>query len=120
MRDMTPCNQGDVVKVLFPFTNTTMTKERPAIIISPFNFNRRSNDIVILGVTSNPKYLGNRERADEFHIKGTEQTAAGLPFVSCVKLGKIATVEKTQIRTVIGALPPATTARLVNKFKSLF
>jgi mRNA interferase MazF len=49
---MTPCRQGDVVLLPFPFTDLTTTKQRPAVVISSEAFNARQRDVVVLAITS--------------------------------------------------------------------
>lgn len=49
---MTTYEKGDVVLVLFPFSDQATTKKRPAVVISSNNYNNISSDIVIMAITS--------------------------------------------------------------------
>ena len=46
---MTPYSFGDVVLVSFPFTNQSVFKQRPAVVVSSDAYNTSRQDIVING-----------------------------------------------------------------------
>jgi mRNA interferase MazF len=46
------CQFGDVIVVLFPFTDMTVAKPRPAIVISSEAFNAQSNRTILAMVTT--------------------------------------------------------------------
>ncbi|MBI5206230.1 MAG: type II toxin-antitoxin system PemK/MazF family toxin [Candidatus Firestonebacteria bacterium] len=43
--------KGDIVLVPFPFSNQTISKKRPAVIISSNHYNYASFDIIIMAIT---------------------------------------------------------------------
>jgi mRNA interferase MazF len=47
-------DQGDIVLVPVPFTDLSAHKQRPVIVISNDAYNRRTTDIVVVAMTSNP------------------------------------------------------------------
>jgi mRNA interferase MazF len=47
--------QGDIVLVPVPFTDLSSRKRRPVIVISNNQYNRTSADMVVVGMTSQPK-----------------------------------------------------------------
>ncbi len=49
---MTNYDFGEVVLVPFPFTDQTMTKKRPAIVVSSAAYNSERPDLVLMAVTS--------------------------------------------------------------------
>jgi mRNA interferase MazF len=49
---MTPFEFGDIILVLFPFTDQSTTKKRPAVVISSTPYNRERPDLIIMAVTS--------------------------------------------------------------------
>ena len=51
-RRMTPCRPADVVLVRFPFTDFTVSKKRPALVVCPDGYEERYNDVVLLPLTS--------------------------------------------------------------------
>jgi len=46
--------QGDVLLIPIPFTDLSSRKRRPVIVISNDAYNRRTADIVVVAMTSNP------------------------------------------------------------------
>jgi len=45
--------KGDLILVPFPFSDQSGRKVRPVIVISNNNFNKHSEDLIVVGVTSN-------------------------------------------------------------------
>ncbi len=43
---------GDIVLVLFPFTNQSAVKKRPAVVVSHQAYNRSKPDVAVMAVTS--------------------------------------------------------------------
>ena len=46
-------NQRDLLLVPFPFSDQSDKKVRPVIVISNNNFNSHSEDVIVVGLTSN-------------------------------------------------------------------
>ncbi|MCC6491959.1 MAG: type II toxin-antitoxin system PemK/MazF family toxin [Pirellulales bacterium] len=49
---MTNFEAGDIVLVLYPFTDLSKTKKRPAVRLSSSDYSKRFNDVVIMPLTS--------------------------------------------------------------------
>ena len=49
--------QGDIVLIPIPFTDLSSQKRRPVIVISNNSYNLKSNDMVVVAMTSNPKVV---------------------------------------------------------------
>src|SRR6266576_1244266 len=82
-------SQGDVVLVPFPFTDLSVTKQRPALVLSPERLNKVRTDLVVAAITSQiPDVVGE----DEILLSDTDLRTAGLPKVSMIKVGKIFTI----------------------------
>jgi mRNA interferase MazF len=47
-----PFEFGDVVLVPFPFTSQTVSKKRPAVVVSNHAYNTTRPDVVVMAVTS--------------------------------------------------------------------
>lgn len=111
------CN-SDVVLVLFPFTDLSASKQRPALIISSTKFNRVFRDVIIVAITSHiePRVLEHTE----YRLNKTENSAAGLPKPSVIKLAKIATIDQSLIRKILGQLPRPSMKHVVSKISQLF
>jgi mRNA interferase MazF len=46
--------QGDILLVPFPFTDLSSQKRRPVIVISNNSYNKKTTDILVVAMTSNP------------------------------------------------------------------
>ncbi len=42
--------RGDVILVPFPFTDLTIFKKRPCVVVSSNNFNRHGEDIIVVAI----------------------------------------------------------------------
>jgi mRNA interferase MazF len=47
-------DQGDIVLIPVPFTDLSTRKRRPVIVISNDDYNRKTADVVVVALTSNP------------------------------------------------------------------
>jgi mRNA interferase MazF len=46
--------QGDIVLIPVPFTDLSSQKRRPVVVISNDAYNRKTKDLVVVAMTSNP------------------------------------------------------------------
>mgnify|MGYP001603219410 CR=1 FL=1 len=114
---MTSYDQGDVVLIPFPFTDLSTFKQRPALVISGSEFNRRRQDIVVAAITSQvPASLP----VTDYRLEGADLKTGGLPKASIVKLGKIVTLDQRLIRKRLGTLPKITVAKILSQFHQIF
>lgn len=90
-------NSWDIVLVPFPFTDLSTSKKRPALIISPANYNK-GFDVIIMFVTSNVSAFG---RSGDYKLKRWKE--AGLPKPSMTRM-KLATIDKSIIIRKIAKL----------------
>ncbi len=95
---MTAYKRGDVVLVPFPFSDQTMTKRRPAVIVSSNLYNNASSDIVIMAITSQ---IDKAAGIGECLIKDWQ--VAGLLKPSAIKPA-ISTIEQKLILKKLGSL----------------
>lgn len=87
----------EIVLVPFPFTNLTTSKKRPALIISPDNYNVEA-DVVIAFITSKMDLI---YRIGDYKIKEWEKSK--LPKPSMIRM-KFATIDKNIIIKKLGKL----------------
>jgi mRNA interferase MazF len=97
---------GDVVIVLFPFTDQTQAKRRPAVVVSNRAYNTARPDIVLMPITS--RILAQGDLSSTTLLKWAD---AGLPKPSALKL-VITTFEQSLIIRTIGALASEDVQRL--------
>ena len=93
-----PYEFGDVVLFPFPFTSQTASKQRPAVVVSSFAYNRAKPDIVLMAVTSQF-----RPSATLGEVWLSDWQTAGLLKPSAVK-PVFATLEQTLIIRQLGSL----------------
>lgn len=114
---MTHYKVGDIILIPFPFTDLTSVKQRPAVILSSSQFNRKHGDVIVAAITS---HLSRKLADDEYLLNAGEQRSAGLPKASLIKIGKIVTLDQSLIRKIIGGIPPSTQRRLVSILFRIF
>ena len=91
-------NFGDIILVPFPFTDQTISKKRPAVVVSSDAYNNDRPDIILMAVTSQLRHLG---KTGEAAIKNWK--AAGLLKPSLIK-PIITTIEKNLVLKKLGRL----------------
>ncbi|MEX2685098.1 MAG: type II toxin-antitoxin system PemK/MazF family toxin [Candidatus Sigynarchaeota archaeon] len=107
-------NCGDVVLLPFPFTDLTTAKQRPAVVISSSWFNSNRKDIIVAAITSQ---VSTSLARDEIHLPVQEQSRAGLPKPSIVKVTKIVTIDQSLVRKRLGSLSPKFMKKLTKTVK---
>ncbi|REA58889.1 type II toxin-antitoxin system PemK/MazF family toxin [Dyadobacter luteus] len=101
--------KGDIVLLSFPFTDLSGSKLRPAIILT-----ETALDITACFITSQ---TGWQEATD---ILLSPNTTNGLKKVSLVRTNKIATLDRSLVRGLLGKLSYIELAELNLKLKALF
>ncbi|MCF8113065.1 MAG: type II toxin-antitoxin system PemK/MazF family toxin [Desulfotignum sp.] len=97
MKSTTICKKWDIVLVPFPFTDLSTSKKRPALIISPDEYNS-GIDVIIAFITSN---MAVKSKPGDYHIREWKQ--ANLPKPSLIRM-KLATIDKSIIVRKLGRL----------------
>ena len=97
MKSTTTFEKWDIVLVSFPFTDLRGVKKRPALIVSPNQYNSHF-DVVIAFITSK---LDSEYRPGDYRIQ--EWKKAHLPKPSQIRM-KFATIDKAIIVKKIGTL----------------
>ena len=108
---------GDVVLVVYPFTDLTTAKQRPAVVLSAEWFNKRPDgDVILAAITSVVPTTLSRE---EVALTHADLASAGLLKPSIVKAGKIFTGNRVLIKQTLGKLPDPTVKQIVSKLKEI-
>ena len=97
MKSIMNYEKWDIILVPFPFTNLTTSKKRPALIVSPNEYNEKL-DVVIAFITSK---LDLAYRIGDYKIQ--EWKKSNLPKPSMVRM-KFATIDKSIIVKKLGIL----------------
>ncbi len=87
---MASFEQGDIVKVPFPYTDRSMRQFRPALVVSTPTMEIRHGLIWVVMITS----AENRGWPDDLPI--SRLADAGLPAPSVIRPAKIAMIEAAQ------------------------
>lgn len=82
--------QGKILLAEIPFTNLQETKKRPVLVISNDEFNKTSQDIIVLAITSNLK-----NRVYSVTIDSSSLEYGLLPETSLVKINHIWSLSKS-------------------------
>jgi mRNA interferase MazF len=91
---------GDVVLVPFPFTDQSITKRRPAVIVSSEAYHRERADLILMAITSQVRSVPTIGEAVVAHWQ-----TAGLLKPSVIK-PLLTTIEVSLILRQLGRLHP--------------
>jgi len=101
--------KGDIVLITFPFTDLSGSKLRPAVVLTD-----TSLDLTVAFITTQ---TGWQEATD---VLLTPTSTNGLRKVSLIRTSKIATLDKTLAKGLLGRLSAQETSELNAKLKLLF
>ncbi|MED3653174.1 type II toxin-antitoxin system PemK/MazF family toxin [Heyndrickxia sporothermodurans] len=89
--------QGDIVLVPVPFSDLTNRKQRPVLVISNDNYNKITEDIVVVGITSQLKDLDY-----SIVINSKDLNEGELKVTSAIRADKVYTLSKDIVRKRFG------------------
>lgn len=98
--------RGDVVLVLFPDSNLSTAKTRPALIVQADNLQTGISQIIVAMITSQMFRAGHPSRVTVL-LSAPEGQQSGLLTDSVVMTDNLATITLSAIYRVIGSLPTA-------------
>lgn len=101
--------KGDIVLITFPFTDLSGSKLRPAVVLTD-----TSLDLTVSFITTK---IGWQEPTD---ILLTPTSTNGLRKPSLIRTSKIATLDKTLAKGLLGRLSALETGELNAKLRLLF
>ena len=104
-----------IVVLPIPFTDLSSKKQRPCLIISSNIINNYSDDVIVLAITSNPKY------ADKFSTKILNEDLSEwlLPKLSYVRVNKVFTIHKSLIIKKVWLLKNDVFKKILKEFNDL-
>lgn len=102
--------QRDLLLVPFPFSDQSGRKIRPVIVISNESFNEISDDVLVIGVTSNIS-------KDKYTISLTNNDLeeGKLTTLCCIKVENILKIDKDLIIKKIGRIKREKLNRIIDK-----
>ncbi|MFH1424365.1 MAG: type II toxin-antitoxin system PemK/MazF family toxin [archaeon] len=95
----TNIKQRTILLVPFQFTDLSVEKKRPALVISNNAFNRSNEDILCCAITSNLK-----DDKNSVYIENTDMENGFLKFESRIKPYKLFTINKKRVCKILGKL----------------
>jgi mRNA interferase MazF len=101
--------KGDIVLITFPFTDLSGSKLRPAVVLADTNL-----DLTVCFITTQ---IGWQEATD---VLLTPTTTNGLRKQSLIRTSKIATLDRTLAKGLLGRLSGQEVWELNTKLKKLF
>jgi len=85
-------SQGDIVLIPIPFTYLSATKKRPVLIMSNSIYNTKTEDVLVVAITSNLI-----EKDFAIMISNGDMLDGELKVDSCIRVDKIYTLSKNII-----------------------
>jgi mRNA interferase MazF len=101
--------KGDIVLITFPFTDLSGSKLRPAIVLA-----ENKLDITVCFITTQVTF----HEPTDVEITPTQKN--GIKQASLIRTSKIATLDKSLVKGLIGELSTEEIKLLDNKLKFLF
>lgn len=108
------CKQGDIVIVPFPFTDLSGLKQRPVLVLSKGEYNRKTDDVITCGITANLKDSEYSVIVDNLGL-----TQGSIPVKSRIKVDKLFTLEQSIIKKKLGKINPKVLDEVKNEFVKL-
>ena len=106
--------QGDIVLIPIPFTDLSSQKRRPVVVISNDVYNRKTSDIVVVAMTSNP------EVADySFTLTSSDLEKGTLNRPGKVRADKIYTLSQSIVVKTFGRVNAVTLDRIRKTLQDL-
>jgi mRNA interferase MazF len=100
--------QGDIVLIPVPSTDLSSQKRRPVIVISNEAYHRKTPDIVVVGMTSNPSAFSDYS----FTITSSDLVRGRLNRPGIVRVDKIYTLSQALVTAVFGGVAPSVLDRI--------
>ncbi|PIU02508.1 MAG: hypothetical protein COT55_03155 [Candidatus Diapherotrites archaeon CG09_land_8_20_14_0_10_32_12] len=106
--------QRDIALVNFPFSNQIQVKFRPVVIISNNSYNKSSDDLLCIAVSS----VGN-ENNYNLSLKNNDLVSGNLKEESKIKCDTITLIEKELFKKKIGTVTPAIFEKVKERINAL-
>jgi mRNA interferase MazF len=106
--------QGDIILIPIPFTDLSSQRRRPVIIISNDAYNRKTDDIIVVAMTSNPA-----ETEYSFMITSSDLEQGTLNRPGKVRVDKIYTLSQSIVVKTFGRVNEAVLNRIRRTLQTL-
>lgn len=106
--------QGDILLVPIPFTDLSSQKRRPVIVISNNSYNKKTTDLVVVAMTSNPA-----EVDYGFTITSSDLEKGTLNHPGKVRVDKIYTISASIVVKRFGRVNESTIDKIRDGLQKL-
>ena len=106
--------QGDILLIPIPFTDLSSRKRRPVIVISNDQYNRKTNDIVVVAMTSNPQVTDY-----SLSITSSDLVEGALNRPGKIRVDKIYTLSQAIVARTFGQVDDKTLSRIRRRLVNL-
>jgi len=106
--------QGEIVLIPVPFSDLTNKKQRPVLVISKNRYNKMTEDIIVVAITSQLKKLDY-----SVVIESRDLIEGELKVTSEIRADKIYTLSKDIVRKRFGKVNTEVLAVVRSKMKEL-
>ena len=114
MKTGTMPKQGDILLIPIPFTDLSSQKRRPVIVISNDQYSRKTNDIIVVAMTSN------RQVTDySLSITSSDLVEGALNRPGKIRVDKIYTLSQTIVAKTFGQVDDKTLSRIRRRLVNL-
>ena len=96
--------RGDIILALFPHSNLSTAKTRPALVIQADNLNTGLPQVIVAMITSK-MFRANHPSRVSFLLSAAEGQQSGLLSDSVVMTDNLATIFESEIDRKIGTIP---------------
>jgi mRNA interferase MazF len=96
--------KGDVVRVLFPNSNLSTAKRRPALVVQSDNLNTGIRQTVLAMITSN-MFRANHPSRVTILLDSADGISAGIRLDSIIMTDNLVTISDSEIDSILGTLP---------------
>ncbi len=107
--------QGEIVLIPYPFSDLSVIKQRPVLILSNSIYNSKTEDIVVCGITSNIK-----DSEYSVLLENKNLVNGNLPIKSRIKADKLFTLKNSLIKKRIGKVEQEILEKVNNEISKLF
>ena len=106
--------QGDIVLIPIPFTDLSSQKRRPVVVISNDAYNRKTNDLIVVAMTSNPEGVDY-----SFTVTSSDLEKGTLNRPGKVRVDRIYTLSQSIVVKTFGRVNAATLDRIRKTLQDL-
>jgi mRNA interferase MazF len=106
--------QGDILLIPVPFTDLSSQKRRPVVVISNDAYNRKTKDVVVVAMTSNPATVDY-----SFTVTSSDLERGELNRPGKVRVDKIYTLSQSIVVKIFGRVDSKVLDRIRNLLQDL-